>query len=192
MAAKTPKPSELPVEASSPIDWSAAMAEHEPWLKRVIAARVRQADAVDDVFQNVSMAAVRQKAPLRDGKKVAPWLYRLAVLQSLLYRRKMGRSRNLVSRYTETRPRHEFTDEAADPLDWLLARERQEQVRQALRQIPRKEAEILALKYGENWSYEDIAEHLGLTRSAVESRLFRARQRLRQKLTQEQAEETKP
>ena len=39
------------------------------------------------------------------------------------------------------------------------------------------------LKYTENWSYRQLVEHLGISNSAVESRLHRARQRLRDELT---------
>ena len=62
---------------------------------------VGEFQAVDEVMQEVSLAAIRQHAPLNDARKVAPWLYRLAVTQSLLYRRKQGRGRKLINRYVE-------------------------------------------------------------------------------------------
>ena len=87
------------------IDWPATLAQHERWLRTVVLSRLRELEGVDEVLQEVSMAAVAQKAPLQDAAKVAPWLYRLAVTQSLLYRRKLGRRRKLVDRYaTRTRP----------------------------------------------------------------------------------------
>lgn len=43
--------------------------------------------------------------------------------------------------------------------------------------------EILLLKYKEDWSYVEIANHLGVSHSAVESRLHRARRKLRCELT---------
>ena len=49
-------------------------------------------------------------------------------------------------------------------------------VRRSLACLPRRDAEILLLKYTENWSYRQLAEHLGLSTSAVEARLHRARQ----------------
>ena len=49
--------------------------------------RLGEPQAIDEVMQDVSLAAVRQQAPLNDPEKVAPWLYRLAVRQTLLYRR---------------------------------------------------------------------------------------------------------
>jgi RNA polymerase sigma-70 factor (ECF subfamily) len=163
------------------IDWQAALAQHERWLRTVIYARLGERQAVDEVFQEVALAAVKQAAPLADPSKVSPWLYRLAVLQSLLYRRKCGRRRRLDSGFREE-ARRSFHTAAPDPLDWLLAQERRRLVREALARLPAKDAEILLLKYTENWSYHQIAAHLGIGHAAVEARLHRARARLRQEL----------
>lgn len=170
------------VDGRQRIDWQAALAEHGGWLRTVLAARLGDRHAVDDVMQEVSLAAVAQKAPLTDVAKVAPWLYRLAVTQALLYRRTLGRRRKLVDRYaTQTQP-SEADQHAADPLDWLLADERNRMIRQAIQRLPRRDAEMLLLKYTENWSYHQIAARLGISHSAVETRLHRARARLRQQL----------
>ena len=55
--------------------------------------------------------------------------------------------------------------------------------RKAIKQMPKRDAEILLLKYTEDWSYKQLAEHLGISESAVEARLHRARQRFRAELT---------
>jgi len=165
------------------VDWQAALAEHDRWLRMVVRARLGDWQGVDEVLQEVSLAAVAQRAPLADATKVAPWLYRLAVRQVLLYRRKHGRRRNLIDRFArETHPT-EVDHRATDPLDWLLANERGRAVRSALKTVPPRDAEILLLKYAEDWSYHDIAGHLGISHSAVEARLHRARLRLREALT---------
>lgn len=165
------------------VDWAAALAEHDRWLRTVLFARLGERQAVDEVMQEVSLAAVEQKAPLADASKVSPWLYRLAVTQSLLYRRRMGRRRKLTEGYAERVRPSEGDSRTVDPLDWLLADERQKLVRAALARLPARDAEILLLKYGEDWSYHEIADHLGIGHSAVEARLHRARRRLRQELT---------
>ena len=164
------------------IDWSRALAEHERWLRTVIGARLGEPQAVDEVMQEVSLAAVRQHAPLNDPEKVAPWLYRLAVRQVLLYRRNQGRRRKIVDRYANRFRPTEADNRQADPLGWLLAEERRTQVRMAMSRLPKRDAEILLLKYNEDWSYETLAKHLGISHSAVEARLHRARQRLRTEL----------
>jgi RNA polymerase sigma factor (sigma-70 family) len=164
------------------IDWSTALAEHERWLRTVIGARLGEPQAVDEVMQEVSLAAVRQRAPLNDPEKVAPWLYRLAVTQTLLYRRKQGRRRKMIGRYADRFRPSEADNRNADPLGWLLAEERRGQVRMAVSRLPKRDAEILLLKYNEDWSYDTLAQHLGISQSAVEARLHRARQRLRVEL----------
>lgn len=162
------------------IDWTAALTQHDRWLRTIVLARVRERQAVDEVMQEVALAAVRQAAPLLDPTRIAPWLYRLAVRQSLMYRRKCGRKRKLESGYAEQGPLPGQTQ--ADPLNWLLADERRGLVRRALGQLATRDREMLLLKYTEDWNYHQLAAHLGVSHSAVEARLHRARARLRQEL----------
>ena len=55
----------------------------------------------------------------------------------------------------------------------------------ALASIAPADREVLTLKYGEGWSYREIANRLGISEKAVESRLDRARQRMRRMLARE-------
>jgi RNA polymerase sigma-70 factor (ECF subfamily) len=165
-----------------PIDWEAALARHDRWLRTVVFARVGEPQAIDDVMQEVSLAAVRQSAPLADAGKVSPWLYRLAVTQSLLYRRKQGRRRRLADSYADRLSVAGQPGRESDPLAWLLAEERREMVRLALGRLAKRDAEILLLKYSEDWSYRELAENLGISQTAVQARLHRARQKLRDEL----------
>lgn len=162
------------------IDWGQALLEHGRWLRSVVLARVREAHAAEEVMQEVALAACRQRPVLEDSGKVGHWLYRTAVRQALLHRRRQGRARRLVSSAAEVSPRE--TEMTADPLGWLLRLERQDLVRQALVNLPARDAEILLLKYSENWSYRELAEKLAISETAVEARLHRARARLREAL----------
>ena len=168
--------------SSLAIDWQAALAQHDRWLRTVVLARLREWQAVDEVLQEVALAAVKQSAPLADASKVAPWLYRLAVRQALLYRRKCGRRRRLIGQYAEQTQPTEDAAPATSPLGWLVAEERRGIVRKALAELPARDAEILLLKYTEDWNYHQIAGRLGISHAAVEARLHRARARLRQQL----------
>ena len=182
MAASNRSP--LPIVSgfhAEPIDWSAALAEHGQWLRTVIRARLGESQGVDEVMQEVSLAAVSQRAPISDPTRLGSWLYRLAVRQALLYRRSLGRRRKLVDRYCRSVPAV-GQGSALDPLAWLVADERDQLVRQAVDELPPKDRELLLLKYTEDWSCRQIAERLGLSESAVEARLHRARARLRSRL----------
>ena len=162
------------------IDWGAELRRHGQWLRRVLLARSQDHQSVDELLQSVSVAVLQKPQSLQDASRVAPWLYRIAVRVALLHRRRLGRQRRLQTALTE---QASAMRSAGDPLDWLLAVERNQIVQQSLACLPSKEAELLVLKYTEDWSYRELAAHLGLSESAVESRLTRARSRLREHLS---------
>lgn len=165
------------------VDWERELSVHAVWLRKVIFARTGELQAVDDVFQQVALAAVEQHAPLADPTKAAAWLHRLAVIKSARYRRQQGRSRRAIQGLVERAAHVSWNGDGRGLLGWLLLKERHELVALALRQLAGRDAEILMLKYGENWSYRQIANRLGISEKAVDRRLDRARQQLREQLS---------
>ena len=164
------------------IDWSAVLSQHDRWLRTVVYAWVGESQAVDEVMQEVSLAAVRQQAPLADAQKAAPWLYRLAVTCSLLHRRKQGRGRKLIDRYAECR-RPTEADRQGDPLDWLLAKERRGQVRVRWPECRVRRGVAVVEIYGGSGATGNCPNTWASPRCAIEARLHRARGRLRAELT---------
>jgi RNA polymerase sigma-70 factor (ECF subfamily) len=169
------------------LDWGATLAVHERWLRRVVASRLGEPQAVDEVMQDVALAAVSQHSPLHNPARVAVWLYRLAVRYTLIYRRKSGRRRGLVDRYVARNALSEV-DATPSPLAWLVRDERQKLVQDALHRIPPRDAELLILKHAEGFTARELAERLGVAVPTVETRLHRARHRLRAELAELSAE----
>jgi RNA polymerase sigma-70 factor (ECF subfamily) len=168
------------------LDWNRELMAHEGWLRKVILARTGEPQAVDDLFQQVALAAVEQRAPIADVRKVPAWLHRLAVVKAARYRRQQGRSRRIINGFSVHKLTQEHTNgdgSSAGLLQWLLRKERHELLRYALTQLAGRDAEILMLKYGERWSYKQIAQQLNISEKAVDRRLERARHRLRQQLS---------
>lgn len=169
---------------SPAIDWPLELQRHGRWLRSVLIVRSRESSVVEELFQEVALTALRDGHAVRDQQKAAPWLYRVAVRQALMHRRRMDRERRRLSAMTREPSSHDHEEPLSDPLKWLLADERDRSIRSAINGLPGKDAEILLLKYTENWSYRQIAEHLGVSEHAVDSRLHRARHRLRSRLSQ--------
>ncbi len=162
------------------IDWGAAFEQHSRWLRTVIRHRLGEPAAVEDVLQEVGVAAARATTRPTDPEAVAPWLYRVAVRQCLFYRRTRGRRRKFENRLTqEWEGLHESPPE---PLDWLLEDERLTALRGALSRLAELDREVLLLKYTEDWTYRELAEHLGVSPHVIEHRLIKAKQRLRKLL----------
>jgi RNA polymerase sigma factor (sigma-70 family) len=183
------EPTSLAACGGPAVDWSATLARHQSWLRAVVWARLGEVQAVDEVMQEVALAAVENRTALTDPSKVGSWLYHLAVRQTLLYRRRQGRRRKLVDRYAARCGPREEDCRCPDPLGWLIMLERDALIRDCLKRLPARDVEILLLKYAEGWSYQKLAEHLRISHSAVEARLHRARQRLRQQLCQREVVE---
>lgn len=170
------------------IDWPAALEQHKPWLQRVLRSRIGNRHEVEDLFQEIALAVFRQSTKdeksrtsgsvPQDPEKVAPWLYRLAVRQAVNFHRK-------VNRKSHAQPTAELDTFAGEPqpLDWMMAQEQQANLEQAISQLKPTEREILTLKYSENWSYNKMAEHLGVPVRTIEYRLLTARKNLRRILT---------
>ncbi len=104
------------------VDWQAELDRHRRWLRTVVLARAGEPQAVDEIMQEVALAAVTQKSPIRDVGRIAPWLYQLAVRQSLMYRRKLGRKRRLEQRYAERAGGVTQPTQSLDPLSVAVSR----------------------------------------------------------------------
>ena len=156
---------ERPLDASH-IDWDHEFTKHNRWLRTVVYARVNDRDAANDVMQEVALAAIEAngKSPLRDRNRVAPWLYRVAIHQTLLFKRSKGRERIKNERYCQRKQEVDASSGTKDPLDWLLAEERNAILIAALETLDDRDRELLLLKYTEDWSYAQIAEHIGVHR----------------------------
>lgn len=156
------------------------LGEHQGWLRAVIRARLGGPEGADDVLQEVHVAAIEGYVSLRESHSFSAWLYQIAVRQTALFRRQLGRHQRRVRQAGEHAAA--AARECQDPFDYLLHSERREIILAALQALPAADRELLVLKYVEGWSYRDIAQHRNKTERAVESQLLRARQRLRHRL----------
>lgn len=163
------------------VDWSTVLEEHGSWLRTVLRCRVGDSHAVDDLMQEIALAVCKQAARPTAVERVAPWLYRLAVRQAVTFHRRSGRRRALLREIVDDRQR-DGRSSGDDPLSWLVAEEQRACVSRATAELPSRDREILMLKYAHGWTYNQLAEHLGVNFNTVEYRLLRAKKRLRQLL----------
>jgi RNA polymerase sigma factor (sigma-70 family) len=181
------------------IDWPAALEQHKSWLAKVLRCRIGDRHEVDDLLQEIALAVFQQNSTVtnvtpqaeknrlddklprprragvpNDPDKVAPWLYRLAIRQAVNFHRRANRKTQI-----KTVPDLETTSESPRPLDWMLAQEQSQHLARAIEELRPQQREILTLKYTENWSYQQLADHLGVPVRSVEYRLLQARNQLR-------------
>jgi len=184
---KSPHAPDNPPSNGNAIDWESALDEHRSWIRTVVRSRIRDSHAADDVVQEIALAVLQQNSRPTDSVKVAPWLYRIAVRQTINYRRRTGRQDRLLAQFASAKTRPDSP--AANPHDWVLAEEQQLSVAAALECLSAQAREILLLKYAEGWTYKQLASHLGVKMKTVEHRLMKARDALRCRLREQGIEE---
>jgi len=145
--------------------------------------------AADDIVQEAFLKAFRSLGDLREADKFKVWLGGIVRSRAIDWLRR--RKALAVVPFSQAfGDGGEGDEEAAGrPLaeglgpDALFQREElRGKVLDAIRALPPEDREVVTLKHMDGLSYREIAEMTGATVSAVESRLFRARQALRKKL----------
>ena len=171
-----------PIGAQSEVDLMEALDEHRPSLRKLVASKLNgQGEAaIDDVLQEVAIATQGLGSRTVEASRVGAWLRQVATHKVQDYWRGMGRRRRLHSELAEGM---ELGSEPMDsPYEWVVRLERGRSVVEALRGLSKEDRIILEQKYLHGRSYVDIAGTLGITLKALEYRLTRARQAMRQSL----------
>ncbi len=153
----------------------ALYAAHWRQLVRLSVLLVRDVGTAEEVVQDAFVAMHGRWRKLRDPDKALAYLRQAVVNRS----RSVLRHRGVVDRYAA----RERAPETAPPADEsALARSRREVVLDALRDLPTRQREVLALRYYLDLSEADIADALGISRGAVKSHASRGAAALRELL----------
>ncbi|HET9228915.1 MAG TPA: RNA polymerase sigma factor [Thermoanaerobaculia bacterium] len=172
--------------------FTALVETHEERLLRLCERLLGDAEEARDAAQEVFLKAFRKAGEVRPMGQVYTWLYRIAVNHCLnkLRRRKLVRFLRFESNPEEPdSPAFDPPDAGPDPVSALETRRRWQATRNAIAKLPDNQRAVLILVRFEGLSYRQVAEVLGITEGAVESRLFRAMRRLEATQGREDAQE---
>lgn len=167
---------------------AALMERHAPAVLRYLQGLLGDAEDAQDLAQETFVRVYQARHRFRPRDRFLPWLYTIAT--NLARNRLRWRQRHptvaLVtseeSADVSAAPNPAFTASDPPPAESLLARERVEAVRTAVWRLPPDLREVVVLCTWEERSHAEAAAILDTTPKAVESRLYRARQRLQAEL----------
>lgn len=159
-------------------DWNRIVSREGPAVWRTAYRLLGNHADAEECFQETFLAALRLSGvePLRDER---------AVLQRLTVARAMDRLRQRYRRRgrEQTLAWESHPDAGASPGEQAEAAELSSRLRDALSELPPRQAEAFCLFCLEGWTYEQIGGHLGCTIDNVGVLLHRARAALRQRLS---------
>lgn len=167
----------LPAALAGDLDaFEGLVRRYQGRIVRFVRTLIGRADEAEDLAQEVFVRAHRALSRFRGQSWFRTWLYTVAT--------------NVARTHRQSRKREEAVwvdsgqDETAsfDPPDatdfeatWLT----RDTIERALDQLPRELRVAVTLRDVHGLEYRDIAETVGVPIGTVESRIFRARQRLR-------------
>jgi len=138
---------------------------------------VRSADDARDIAQSVFLRVAERLDEFDGSHKFFSWIYRIAVNESL----------NLLRRNGHEEPLDDEIDlpgGSDDPESQARDAERSRHIQRALLTMSAMDRTVIVLRHFSECSYQEIARVLDVDEKTVKSRLFEARRRLRELLTE--------
>jgi RNA polymerase sigma-70 factor (ECF subfamily) len=141
---------------------------------------LRSEESAEDAGSEVFVRVARMLASYNDSMPFERWLFSIASHHCIDLLRKRQREQRWLS--DEDVEALSLAIAADSPLNEVIREERREAVREAIARLPEKFRVPLVLRYYGEFSYQEIAQQLRLTRANVATLVFRAKQELRQVL----------
>ena len=141
-------------------------------------------DAVD-LSQDVFLKAYSALGSYRPQYPFPAWLFRIArnaAIDEIRKRRLMTVSLDAPVEFEDGSAGREVESSVLDPQDSYLGLEFADRISAAIDELPEKYREPIVLRHAADLSYDEIAEALELPIGTVKTRIFRARDALRQSL----------
>ncbi len=144
---------------------------HKEKVRNIIYMTMNYSDSVDDIAQEVFITVYKNLKYFRFESQFTTWLYRITINKCRDHLRKM-KIRNIFTPVKDNDEAHGYS-QINENMDIPGI------VQKAISKLPEKLRVPLMLKDIEGFSYQEIAETVQCEIGTVKSRIFRARESLR-------------
>lgn len=142
-------------------------------------------EAALDLTQEVFIKVYGSLARYRPEFKFSTWIYKIAHNSAIDHLRRHATREQSLTSGTEGEPRElPLESRRLTPEQESERAERRAEIEAVVRHLPGMYRELIVLRHSHDLSYDEIAEVTGLPLGTVKNRLFRAREVMRQQLTQ--------
>ncbi|MGE4267600.1 MAG: sigma-70 family RNA polymerase sigma factor [Deferribacterales bacterium] len=142
---------------------------------------VKNRELAEDIVQEAFMKAFMKLDSLKNREQFYPWLKRIALNIALNHFEKEKRVMDVETEDDET-SFFENIGSGESPEELTLKEELHRYVRSYVDSLPDKLRVVIVLREVEDMSYEEIAEMMNIPLGTVRSRLFNARQIIKDRL----------
>jgi len=177
----------LALQEGDPEEFSRLVDAYSSKIYRLAIKMLNQQQDAEDVLQETFVKAYRGLKSFDGRSKLSTWLFRIATNEALMVIRRKHPEVVSIDEPIET---EEGEQEPVQIIDWcclpeneLLSEETKEILDAAVQKLPERLKVVFLLRDIDDLSTHETAEVLGLSETAVKTRLSRARLRLREELS---------
>jgi RNA polymerase sigma-70 factor (ECF subfamily) len=175
------------LQVGDPEEFSHLVDAYSSKIYRLAIKMLNQQQDAEDVLQETFLKAYRGLKSFDGRSKLSTWLFRIATNEALMVIRRKHPEVVSIDEPVET---EEGEQEPIQIIDWcclpeneLLSEETKEKLDAAVQKLPERLKVVFLLRDINDLSTHETAEVLGLSDTAVKTRLSRARLRLREELS---------
>lgn len=176
---KIEEPEEILVKRAKKGDKSAfseLVKRYERYVLNLVYRTLGYSEDAEDIAQETFIKAFTNIKKFKEESKFSTWLSRIAINLCMdKFRAKSSREENIEEGVWLTIPQNSYYD----PEETVERLEIQEKIRKAVASLPTELRVVFVLREFEDLSYEEISKMLNIPIGTVESRLYRARMKLK-------------
>ena len=175
------------LHAGDPEEFARLIDAYSGKIYRLATKMLNQQQDAEDVLQETFLKAYRGIKSFDGRSKISTWLFRIATNEALMVLRRKRPDTVSIDEPVETEEGEQEPLQIVDwcclPEDELLSEETKEKLDEAVQRLPERLRVVFLLRDINDLSTHETAEILGLSDTAVKTRLSRARLRLREELS---------
>jgi RNA polymerase sigma-70 factor (ECF subfamily) len=175
------------LQAGDRVEFSRLVDTYSPNIYRLALKMLDQPQDAEDVLQETFLKAYRGLKNFDGRARLSTWLFRIATNEALMLLRKHKPNFVSIDEPVET---EDGEQEPVQIVDWcclpegeMMSKEARQHLTDAAVRLPQSLRVVFLLRDIEAMSTQETAEVLGMTETAVKTRLSRARMRLREDLS---------
>jgi len=171
---------------SDPVNFKELMLDHQDRVLNIIFRFLNNKEDAEDVAQEVFVAVYQNLPTFQGNAQLSTWIHRIAVNKSMDFLRKRNRKKRL-GQIKQIVGLNDIEEKFAAPTSSnphliLKNKERARILKQAVDSLTKKQRTAIVLNKYEGFSYQEVAEIMQTTLSAVESLIHKGMKNLRKKL----------
>jgi RNA polymerase sigma-70 factor (ECF subfamily) len=168
------------IEHMSTIEFNNLLTSHQDFLSGFAMGFTRDREDANDLVQETFVKALRYKNNFREGTNIKGWLY--TIMRNIF-----------INNYKKKRFQNTIVDQTENQFFLNSGQDYHHDSVTSLINIDDIQSAISRLKYDfrrpfsmflDGFHYDEIAEELGIPMGTVKSRIFHARKRLREELSE--------